>query len=167
MYLSKTYTVLCTRRFRSSPRFTAVVPILRISKAISWIIPLSLSCTASLQPSRQFCVVLSPCLPARRLLHCAFALEVISKNFWRWIVPRDGNRGPTLPAAFTQTTGETTFPSVRVTLLFGSQSAGEIMLRTVVTFSLSSLSPLWRKRASSVAWVRLGANEILSHLMAR
>lgn len=157
MYLSKTYMEPSVRRFRSSPRFTAVVPILRISKAISWFISLthslclSLSFShslSSLQPPRQFYVVLSPCLPARRLLHCAFALEVISKNFWRWIVPRDGNRGLTLPAAFTQTTGETTFPSVRVTVLFGLQSAEEIMLRTVVTFSLSSLR---RKRASSVS----------------
>lgn len=113
--------VLCARRFRSSPRFTAVVPILRISKAIPWFISLALSLSPfSLQPPRRFSVVLSPHFPrasARRLLQCAFALEVISKNFWRWIVPRDGNRGPTLPAAFTQTTRETTFPLVRATAL--------------------------------------------------
>lgn len=72
---------------------------------------------------------------ACRLFYCAFALEVISKNFWRWIVPRDGNRGPTLPAAFTQTTGETTFPVGPCHgSLFGSQSGREIILRTVATF---------------------------------
>lgn len=155
MYLSKTYTdgVLSVGRFRLSPRFTAVVPILRISKAISWFIslflfrarPLRLLLNPPHVNSPSFFLSLS--LPARRLLHCAFALEVISKNFWRWIVPRDRNRGLTLPAAFTQTTGETTFPSVRVTVLFGSQSAGEIMLRTVVTFSLRLFLPTIKARA--------------------
>lgn len=151
MYLSKTYTKFSVRRFGSSPRFTAVVPILRISKAISWFI--SLLYSLSLFLSHTLCLLFNPrvnspsfFLPTRRLLHCAFALEVISKNFWRWIVPRDGNRGPTLPATFTQTTGETTFPSVRVTVLFGSQSAGEIMLRTVVTFSLSLFLPATKAR---------------------
>jgi len=83
--------------------------------------PLSLSLSLSL--SRCFLLnrradssCLSPRPACRRLLHRAFALEVISKNFWRWIVPRDGNRGLTLPAAFTQTTyEETTFASVRAT----------------------------------------------------
>lgn len=138
------------RRFRSALRFTAVVPILRISEAIPCFVslslvfsplsslPLSLSLSpfpSSLRARRRSSVVLSSCLSARRLFHCAFALEVISKNFWRWIVPRDGNRGPTLPAAFTQTTGETTFPvGPRHGSLFGSQSAREIILGTVATF---------------------------------
>jgi len=81
-------------------------------------LPLSLSLSVAVFSSTAVPiprVVLSPRPACRRLLHRAFALEVISKNFWRWIVPRDGNRGLTLPAAFTQTTEETTFASVRVT----------------------------------------------------
>jgi len=116
-------------RWTVSPRFTAAVPISRISKAIPHFISLALRARQlSLSPSLSLSVVvfsstavpiprvvLSPRPACRRLLHRAFALEVISKNFWRWIVPRDGNRGLTLPAAFTQTTEETTFASVRVT----------------------------------------------------
>lgn len=102
-----------------------LLPILRISKAIPGLSP-SLSLSVRTLPPTLFVFSSNPVsilhrsfasLPSRRLLHCAFALEVISKNFWRWIVPRDGNRRPTLPAAFTQTTGETTFPSVRATVL--------------------------------------------------
>lgn len=149
------------RRFRSAPRFTAVVPILRISKAIPCFISLAPSLFLSLSPFslqawRRSTALLSSCLPARRLFHCAFALEVISKNFWRWIVPRDGNRGPTLPAAFTQTTGETTFPvGPRHGSLFGSQSAREIILGTVATFYDESV------RASSHRELRLFNSEIM------
>jgi len=167
MYLSKTGTEFSERRFRSAPRFTAVVPILRISKAIPWFISLapslslSVSLSLSLSPFslqawRRSTALLSSCLPARRLFHCAFALEVISKNFWRWIVPRDGNRGPTLPAAFTQTTGETTFPvGPRHGSLFGSQSAREIILGTVATFYDESV------RASYHREFRLFNSEIM------
>lgn len=55
----------------------------------------------------------------------------------------------------------------RVTVLFGLQSAGEIMLRTVVTSPLSS-SDEKRASAFSVSRVRsLGANEIFDRLIAR
>lgn len=69
MYLSKR-TEYSVRRFRSSPRFTAEVPILRISKAISWFISLALSpSSSSLQPPppvsilRRSFTVLPPPLP--------------------------------------------------------------------------------------------------------
>lgn len=116
MYLSKTHTeLLCTEgfgcrqdlplrsRFRGyQKQFHGLSLFLSLSHPLCHLLgPLATSILR-----RSFVLR----LPGRRLLPCAFALGVISKNFWRWIVPRDGNRGP---AAFTQTTGETTFPSVR------------------------------------------------------
>lgn len=157
------------RRFRSPPRFTAAPDSADIKSNSTVYLSLSLLLSWSpLAPSvfvfssnpvsilhRSFA---SP--PSRRLLHCAFALEVISKNFWRWIVPRDGNRRPTLPAAFTQTTGETTFPSVRATALRLTISE-----RNNIQNSRDSRAATKKRIASAVSPSR--TNEILGYLTTR
>lgn len=126
-------------RFRLSSRFTAVVPIPRISQAISWFLspshpkPVFSSIPFPSILRRSFAPFPRPSTPSLRFRSRGNLQELLE-------IDRPAGWKPRTRGIYANNWGNYVSTGPRVTLLFGLQSAGEIMLRTVCDFLPSPLS---------------------------